>query len=160
CPHCDNPIQLHDSDVDEVLCPGCGGTFRARDARATASTAPMKPLGKFQLLERVGSGGFGAVWQARDTTLDRGVALQIPHTGLLTSEEELRPFQREARAAAQLRPPGIVSVHEVVTLAGLPVIAAEFVTGVTLRDLLGVRRLGWREAAALVAEVADAVHYA
>jgi WD40 repeat protein/tRNA A-37 threonylcarbamoyl transferase component Bud32 len=120
----------------------------------------MKTLGRFQLLERVGLGGFGAVWRARDTSLDRIVALKIPHTGLLTEKEELERFQREARAAAQLRHPGIVTVHEVTVLNGLPVIVAEFVQGAPLRDMLQVRRPTFRQAAALVAEVAEALDYA
>src|SRR5262245_30381635 len=89
CPHCQNPVRVADADAEEVLCPACGSSFRLRDARPTASTAPMKPLGKFHLLERVGSGAFGAVWKARDNTLDRVVALKVPHTGLLTAEEDL-----------------------------------------------------------------------
>ncbi|HVS34247.1 MAG TPA: tetratricopeptide repeat protein [Gemmataceae bacterium] len=160
CPHCQNPVQLADAAAHEVLCPGCGQPFRVRDARHTTSTVPMRPLGKFQLLERVGAGAFGAVWKARDTMLDRVVALKIPHTGLVTAQQDLERFLREARAAAQLRHPGIVSVHEVATLDGLPVIAAEFVTGVTLKDLMEARRLTWREAAVLIAELAEAVHYA
>src|SRR5262249_24546156 len=71
CPHCQNPLQLADDQSDEVLCPGCGGSFRLREARATATESRMRPLGKFQLLERVGLGAFGAVWKARDTELDR-----------------------------------------------------------------------------------------
>ncbi|HEV3261906.1 MAG TPA: protein kinase [Gemmataceae bacterium] len=160
CPHCHNPIQLADDHSDEVLCPACGSSFRVREARQTVSAAPMRPLGKFQLLERIGVGGFGAVWRARDTTLDRIVALKIPHTGLLTAAEELERFQREARAAAQLRHPGILPVHEVVTLDGLPTIVSDFVTGVTLKELLETRRLSFRESATLIAAAADAVHYA
>jgi WD40 repeat protein/serine/threonine protein kinase/tetratricopeptide (TPR) repeat protein len=160
CPHCHNPIQLIDDRPDEVLCPGCGGSFRVREARQTTSTVPMRPLGKFQLLERVGLGAFGAVWRARDTELDRLVALKIPHANLLTSKAELERFHREARAAAQLRHPGIVTVHEVQTLEGLPTLVSDFIDGVPLRDLLEVRRLTFREAAALVAEVAEAVDYA
>jgi WD40 repeat protein len=160
CPHCHNPIQLADGHGDEVLCPGCGSSFKVRDARPTHSTDPSRPLGKFQLLERVGIGAFGAVWKARDTTLDRLVALKIPHAGLLTEAEELERFQREARAAAQLRHPGIVTVHEVVTLEGLPVIVADFVMGVPLKGLLEARRLTFHEVAALLAEIAEAVHYA
>jgi hypothetical protein len=160
CPHCQNPVQVADADAEEILCPGCGSTFRIREARATSSKVPMRPLGKFQLLERVGTGTFGSVWKARDTTLDRIVALKIPHTGLLTADEDMERFLREARAAAQLRHPGIVSVHEVVTPDGLPVIAAEFVTGVTLKDLLEARKPTYQEAAALVADIAEAVHYA
>jgi tetratricopeptide (TPR) repeat protein len=160
CPHCHNPIQLADDHADEVLCPACGSSFRVREAKQTVSAAPMRPLGKFQLLERIGVGGFGAVWRARDTTLERIVALKIPHTGLLTAAEELERFQREARAAAQLRHPGIVPVHEVVTLDGLPTIVSDFVTGVPLKDLLETRRLTFRESATLIAAAADAVDYA
>jgi serine/threonine protein kinase len=112
------------------------------------------------LLERVGVGAFGAVWRARDTELDRIVALKIPHSGLLTANEELQRFQREARAAAQLRHPGIVTVHEVATLEGLPVIVADFVTGVSLKDFLEAKRLTFPQTAALLAEIAEAVHYA
>src|SRR5262249_16824249 len=117
-------------------------------------------LGKFQLLDRVGMGAFGAVWRARDTDLDRIVALKIPHAGSLTEEAELERFHREARAAAQLRHPGIVTVHEVETLDGLPAIVSDFIEGVSVKDLLEVRRLTFREAAELVAQVAEAVDYA
>jgi WD40 repeat protein/serine/threonine protein kinase len=160
CPHCANPIQLRDDRPDEVLCPGCGSSFRVREARQTTTAAGMRPLGKFQLLERVGLGASGAVWRARDTEMDRIVALKIPHASLLASEADLERFHREARAAAQLRHPGIVTVHEVQTLEGLPTIVSDFIEGVPLRDLLEVRRLTFREAAALLADVAEAVDYA
>ena len=160
CPNCHNPIQLSDDRSEEVLCPGCGSSFRVRDAQQTSTTATMRPLGKFQLLERVGLGAFGAVWKARDTELDRIVALKIPHTGLLTSDVDLERFHREARAAAQLRHPGIVTVHEVQTLEGLPTIVSDFIAGVPLKDLLEIRRLTFHETATLLAEVAEAVDYA
>jgi serine/threonine protein kinase len=160
CPQCQNPIQLSDDHGDEVVCPGCGGSFRIREAKETTTATAMRPLGKFQLLQRVGVGAFGAVWRARDTELDRVVALKIPHTGLLTSGDDLERFHREARAAAQLRHPGIVTVHEVQTLDGLPTIVADFIDGVPLKDLLEVRRLTFLEAAQLMAEVAEAVDYA
>jgi tRNA A-37 threonylcarbamoyl transferase component Bud32 len=160
CPHCHNPIQLSDGHSDEVLCPACGHAFQTSEARPTVSATPMRALGKFQLLERVGVGGFGAVWKARDTTLDRIVALKIPHSGLLTAADELERFQREARAAAQLRHPGIVPVHEVLLLEGLPTIVSDFVTGVPLKDLMQARRLTAQESALLLAAAAEAVHYA
>jgi serine/threonine protein kinase len=160
CPYCQNPIQIADSHPDEILCPGCGSSFRIREARTTDTTRGMKPLGKFQLLSRVGIGAFGAVWRARDTELDRIVALKIPHSGILSSESELARFHREARAAAQLRHPGIVTVHEVQVLDGLPTIIADFIDGVTLRSWLESRRLTFREAATLIADVAEALDYA
>jgi WD40 repeat protein len=160
CPHCHNPIQLLDDRPEEVLCPSCGSSFRIRDARRADMVSGMLRLGKFQLLERVGLGAFGAVWRAHDTELDRIVALKIPHTGLLTSSDELERFHREARAAAQLRHPGIVTVHEVTTLEGLPTLVCDFASGQALRDLLRVRRLTFSETATLIAEIAQALDYA
>jgi serine/threonine protein kinase len=159
CPTCHNPIQLG-KHSDQVLCPGCGSSFRLCEANATDTTSGMKSMGKFQLLERLGLGSFGAVWKARDTELDRVVALKIPHTGLLIEKDELERFQREARAAAQLRHPNIVSVHEVARLNDLPVIVSEYIAGVPLKDLLEVRRLTFRQSAALAAQIADALEYA
>jgi hypothetical protein len=51
-----------DNKLGEVLCPVCCSGFHVKDSRLTTTTAPMRQLGKFQLLERVGVGGFGAVW--------------------------------------------------------------------------------------------------
>ncbi len=160
CPHCHNPIQLTDDQEEEILCPACGGTFLLRDTRLTTTTSGVRQLGRFQLLERVGLGAFGAVWRARDTELDRLVALKIPHASLLTSQPDLERFYREARAAAQLRHPGIVTVHEVTTLEGLPALVSDFIAGATLKELLQVRRLTFGESAELLAQVAEALDYA
>jgi WD40 repeat protein/tRNA A-37 threonylcarbamoyl transferase component Bud32 len=151
---------LSDQCSDEVLCPACGSSFHLYDTRSTSTTSAMQQLGKFQLLQRVGVGAFGAVWKARDTELDRIVALKISHAGLLAMPADRERFQREARAAAQLRHPNIVTVHEVATLNGLPALVSDFVEGVPLRDLLQVRRLTFRESAALTADLAEALDYA
>jgi WD40 repeat protein/tRNA A-37 threonylcarbamoyl transferase component Bud32 len=160
CPHCHIPIQLADGCLGEVLCRGCGNCFQVRDVRETTTTSITSRLGKFELLERVGQGAFGAVWRARDTELDRIVALKIPHAGSLALGIDLERFHREARAAAQLRHPGIVTVHDVQTLNGLPTIVADFVNGVTLKALLESRLLTFRDTASLLAAVAEAVDYA
>src|SRR5207244_5088146 len=76
------------------------------------------------------------------------------------SAEELERLHREARAAAQLRHPGVVTVHEVTTLEGLPTLVCDFVSGLPLRDLLQIRKLTSREAATLIAEIAEALDYA
>jgi serine/threonine-protein kinase len=160
CPNCRTPLPPPEGPHDEVCCPECGSTFRIRGSPPAPGKEPARTLGKFQLLERVGSGACGAVWRARDTELHRIVALKLPHPGLLTEDETLQRFQREARAAAQLRHPGIVTVHEVATLEGWPVLIADFVAGVPLKERMQSRGLTFREAAALVADVAEAVHYA
>ena len=140
-----------------------GSTPAGSASHSTAEATPFeagRQLGKFQLMERVGAGSFGAVWRARDVELDRVVALKAPHAGVFDAPEMRDRFQREARAAAQLRHPGIVTVFEVAALNGGPVIVSEFVAGVPLRDLMRARRLTFREAAELVAGVAEALDYA
>ncbi|WP_165226703.1 protein kinase domain-containing protein [Aquisphaera insulae] len=121
---------------------------------------PPRQIGKFRLVERVGTGGFGTVWRAVDVPLGREVALKIPHSHLMDGEEDVARFYREARAIAQLRHPGIVPVHEVMVRDGLPILVCDYVTGTSLRDLLGRGRPSARGAAQLVARVADTLAYA
>jgi WD40 repeat protein len=160
CPHCHSPIPLPDDGATEVLCSDCGGSFRLHDAPSASTTEEVRFLGRFQILERLGSGSFGEVWRGRDPQLDRLVALKLLHPSLISSPADRERFSREARAAAQLRHPGIVTVHEVTTLDGVPAIVSDFIDGVTLRELLRVRRLTFRESADLAAEVAEALDYA
>lgn len=160
CPFCQSPIELADKRLDEVLCPSCGNPFRLKDTRQTDTNSPMRRVGKFQLIQRVGVGGFGAVWKARDVELDRLVALKLPHAGTLETKEDRERFLREARASAQVRHPNIVTIHEVATLDGMPAIVSDFVTGVTLSDFLQTHRLTFQESADLVAQLAKALDFA
>lgn len=105
CPHCQNPIESPDGHADEVLCAACGSSFRMQDTSLSTTAAELRTLGKFQLLDRVGVGAFGTVWRARDTELDRIVALKIMHPSLVAAEADRQRFDREARAAAHLRHP-------------------------------------------------------
>lgn len=80
--------------------------------------------GRYRLLRNLGRGGMGTVWQAHDTLLVRDVA--IKEVGL-ASDPDVRRTLREARAAATLRHPCIVTVHDVVTEQGRPWIVMELV---------------------------------
>ena len=114
CPHCQNPIEVvEESSLPDVVCPSCGSSFGLVDVDTLIeSHATGHAVGRFQLLQKVGVGAFGAVWKARDSELDRVVAIKIPRKGQLDAIET-EQFLREARAAAQLKHPNIVSVHEV-----------------------------------------------
>jgi WD40 repeat protein len=125
-----------------------------------STVAEWIPLGRFQLLERVGQGSFGVVWRARDTQLGRIVALKVPNSHLQWTPPMVERLRREAKALAGLRHAGIVAIHEVLELRGLPVIVADFISGVSLQDLLKVRALTFIEAAVLIASVAEALEYA
>jgi WD40 repeat protein len=162
CPHCRNPIEVVKlTPRQEIACPSCGSSFRLETDSTTGwELGPGRKVGKFELLDSVGSGAFGTVYKARDPELDRTVAVKVPRAGNLPGPEELDRFLREARSAAQLRHPSIVSVHEVGQANGVPYLVSDFVEGVTLADLLSARRPGFREAAELVAAVADALQYA
>jgi WD40 repeat protein/tRNA A-37 threonylcarbamoyl transferase component Bud32 len=162
CPHCQNAIELVEPALDEVLCPSCGSSFQLEHGSTTAYVPGdgRRKLGRFELLESVGTGAFGTVYRARDPELDRVVAIKVPRAGNLATGADLDRFLREARSVAQLRHPAIVSVHEVGQVDGLPYLVSEFVQGLTLADLLTGRRLPPREAAELLAAVADALDYA
>src|SRR5262249_26970483 len=84
-------------------------------------------LGKYELLEMVGSGSFGVVYRARDTELQRTVAVKVPRPGCLAGREEADRFLREARSAAQLMHPHIVALHEAHQGDGACYLVYEFV---------------------------------
>ncbi|KAA3611750.1 MAG: hypothetical protein DWQ01_06615 [Planctomycetota bacterium] len=127
-----------------------------------------KRLGDFQLIRQIGSGGMGVVWESRQLSLDRPVALKILFPHLALSPESRQKFEREAVAAGRLSHPGIVAVHDVGEDQGFHFIAQELVAGGrTLADLiLDRRRLGvhrpktYQEMAGLFAEVAEALEAA
>jgi WD40 repeat protein len=124
-------------------------------------TAPSRQrLGRFELIETVGSGSFGTVYKAHDPQLDRVVAVKIPRAASLISPEEMDRFLREARNAARLRHPGIVPVHDAGWSDGTVYLVSEFIAGATLAERLRTWRPNCRQTADLVAQVADALQYA
>ena len=161
CPNCHAPtVVVVDTSLTDLTCSSCGSHFSLVDqTKATRMAPSLAQLGRFELIERLGVGGFGSVWKARDKELDRTVAIKIPRDGGMSPEEQEK-FFREARAAAQLRHPGIVTVHEVGREGNSVYIVSDFVRGVTLGDCLTGQKLSSREAAELAAKIADALHHA
>src|SRR6516162_10219494 len=108
CPHCQGAIELIDLPTGEITCPSCGSSFRLQHSTTDwRSRSGERKLGKFAILSELGVGAFGTVHKARDTELDRIVALKVPRAGNLSSQEDQDRFLREARSAAQLRHPNI-----------------------------------------------------
>ena len=162
CPHCHNPTELAEhSTLEDIECRSCGSHFSLLGVQATTTYRPegAKKIAHFELIERVGIGRFGSVWKARDTQLDRTVAIKIPRKEHL-DDAEIEQFLREARAAAQVKHPNIVSVHEVGREDDSIYIVSDFVEGASLSEWLTGQRLTPREAAGLCIKVADALHEA
>ena len=151
CPHCQTPVELsRDGQLSDIACLACGSSFSLLGTAETARhEAGIKTIGHFDLVEQIGVGTFGVVWKALDTELDRTVAIKIPRKGQL-DPGETEQFLREARAAAQLRHPNIVSVHEVGRDQDTVFIVSDFVEGVTLADRLTVQKFSCREAQSFV----------
>ncbi len=93
-------------------------------------------FGKFEIEKELGRGAMGQVYLATDPILDRKVALKTVTPSLLTSEETLKRFQREARAAARLQHPNIVTIFEVGEVEHTHYIAMEFVEGIELGEAM------------------------
>jgi eukaryotic-like serine/threonine-protein kinase len=123
---------------------------------ARAIPLPEK-IGRFVVKERLGAGAFGTVYRAIDPVLEREVALKVPQPGLLANAAAAERFLREARAAAKLRHPHIVTVLETGADGGDYYIASQFIRGKTLADAIDEGRIDCRAAATIVSDLADAL---
>ncbi len=117
-------------------------------------------FGEYEIISELGRGGMGIVYEARQTRLNRLVALKMMRAGLVAGEHELRRFQNEAQAVARLDHPGIVQIYEVGEHNGQNFLSMRLVTGGSLLSLLDKFKHNPRAAAALMVRIADAVSHA
>jgi eukaryotic-like serine/threonine-protein kinase len=116
---------------------------------------------RYEVVAHIARGGMATVYRAHDRQLDREVALKVPRPEFARDRAFCEQFRREARAAARLAHPNVVSVHDSGEERGLPFIVMELVEGQTLRALLGSRgRLDPETTATLLGEIADALDHA
>src|SRR5690606_19033879 len=108
---------------------------RNRLRRREGLTMVARRIDRYVLQEEVGSGGMAVVYKARDTVLDREVAIKVLHPHLAAREESRRRFSREARAVARLRHPSILEIYDFAgDEARESFIVTEFVRGRTLKS--------------------------
>ncbi len=112
----------------------------------TAVISPNTAIGDYTVISKIGEGGMGEVWRARDTKLGRDVAIKVLPPAFASSSERLRRFEQEAQAAGSLNHPNILVIYHIGTHGGSPYIASELLQGETLRELLQNGALSQRKA--------------
>ncbi|MGA4850724.1 serine/threonine-protein kinase [Streptomyces sp. G5(2025)] len=150
--------------------PGQSGGAHPGNPYAQQAAAPVPApdpgagrliAGRYRLLAKLGHGGMGTVWRAKDETVDREVAVKEPRLpDHLPERERANAFERmrrEARAAARLDHPAVVNVHDVAVEDGQPWIVMELVRGRSLGAALQEGTLGARDAARIGLEVLNAL---
>ncbi len=114
-----------------------------------------KSFGHYEVLEKLGSGGMGEVYRAKDLNLGRDVAIKVLPEKLVSDPEPLRRFEQEARAASALNHPNIITIYEIGEYEGAPFIAMEHVEGETLRDILAKAPLPTKKLLQIATQIAE-----
>ncbi|HET7225588.1 MAG TPA: protein kinase [Candidatus Eisenbacteria bacterium] len=124
-------------------------------------TAPLETIAHYQIRSRLGAGGMGEVWIARDTRLERDVAIKRLPAEVARDPEQLARFRREALTLASLNHPGIATIHGIEESAdGSLVLVLEYVEGETLQHRLAQGPLPVEEALRVCAQIAEALEVA
>jgi Tol biopolymer transport system component/predicted Ser/Thr protein kinase len=132
---------------------------------AVTTQKPLDPLqgligqriGHYQIVSRLGEGGMGIVYNARDTHLDRFVAIKVLPHELVADPDRKRRFVKEAKAASSLNHPNIITVHDIASENGRDFIVMEYVEGKTLGQLIPRRGLKLSEVLKYAIQIADAL---
>src|SRR5690242_7930227 len=111
----------------------------------------------YQIIETLGRGGMGVVYKARDTHLDRFVAIKVLSPEKLADEDRTRRFVQEAKSASALNHPNIIHIYDIADADGIQFIAMEYVLGKTLDQLITRKGLRLNETLKYAIQIADAL---
>ena len=109
----------------------------------------------YEIVETLGRGGMGVVYKARDTHLDRFVAIKVLPPEKVADPERKRRFVQEAKAASALNHPNIVHIYDIAEADGIQFIAMEYVRGKTLDQIIGRKGLRVNETLKYAVQIAD-----
>lgn len=150
-------------DVEKRLAV-CKEKVRAQTDREEAKRSPLsgsQEQGRYCIVGKLGRGGMGIVYKAKDTVLDRVVAFKVLPDALKENPKALKNFLREAKSAAQLNHPNIVTVYDAGEQDGVYYIAMEYVDGNTLKEILKARgKISFSGTVHVLAQMCEALSYA
>lgn len=121
------------------------------------SLEPGTRLGPYEIVDRRGKGGMGEVYRARDTRLDRPVAIKVLPPQLSQDPRFKRRFEREAKTISRLQHPHVCTLHDVGSHGGVDYLVLEYLEGETLADRLASGPLSFAEVCRIGCQVADAI---
>ena len=140
--------------------PTASSSMSAIQANTNSKFASTQRIGRYQVGAEIGRGSFAIVYEAWDPELNRRLAIKVPRSELVESANLKKRMLREARSAAQLYHPSIVSVHEIGEHNEMPFIVTDFIDGMTMETRLGKSKPSLGTSAKWIACIADALHYA
>src|SRR3989441_3173820 len=117
--------------------------------------SPDSTLSHYRIISKIGAGGMGEVYRARDTRLDRDVAIKILPASYATDTDRLKRFEQEARTTSSLNHPNILTVYDIGTHEGSPFIVSELLSGEELREQLDGVGLTHRKAIDYAQQIAQ-----
>lgn len=157
CSRCGSAL---DDSTPDGYCLSCLLREGLGESGEVKSESSGQRFGNYELLEKIGQGGMGVVYRARQINLDRIVAVKLLPFSQFTSEKAVQRFQAEASAAAGLQHPNIVAIHEVGSHEGQHYFSMDFIEGRTLAEVVRENPLPAKQAATYLKTIAEAVHYA
>src|SRR3954452_2849080 len=116
-----------------------------------------KSIGHYTILAKLGEGGMGVVYQARDNHLDRLVAIKLLPPDRMADPERKRRFVQEAKSASALNHPNIIVVHDIFSENGTDFMVMEYVVGKTLEQMIPLKGMPLNDALKIAIQVADAL---
>lgn len=172
-------LDLEPGERSAFLAAACGGdddlrreveSLLAQESNSALSRHPLidrlrmpalfagQRVSHYQIEERIGAGGMGEVYQARDDTLQRTVAVKVLPPEFVDDPDRVRRFEQEALSASKLNHPNIVTIFEILESEGLRFIVTERIDGHTLREVLsGAKKLAIPEALDIAIQIAAAL---
>jgi len=155
----DLALQAEGETIDLVFATE-GETADKTRPENSCTTHTGRVFGNYDVLEQIGQGGMGVVYLARQRGLGRVVALKLLLAGSRATEAEIKRFHTEAKAAATLKHPNVVAIHEVGEHQGQQYFSMDYIEGRSLAEVIRRTPLPAARAARYVKIIAEAIHYA